>query len=94
MTKSRPRTTSNQRQKINMKENPTMEQHQMIEVAARAVQLYAETHPRPPQVTQKMAAEMLGLSAPTVKKLINNGSIKLNKAGLIPITEIDNYTKA
>jgi predicted DNA-binding protein (UPF0251 family) len=67
----------------------------VIELAAiKAVQLYAETHPRPPHVTQKDAAEMLGLSAPTVKKLINSGKIKLNDAGLIPITEIDKFSKA
>lgn len=71
-----------------------MEQQQIIEVATRAVQLYAETHPRPMQVTQKQAAEMLSLSAPTVKKLIDAGKIKLNDAGLIPITEIDKYSKA
>jgi hypothetical protein len=71
-----------------------MEQQQIIEVAARAVQMYAETHPRPVEVTQKQAALMLGRSTPTIKKLIDAGKIKLNKGGLIPITEIDNFSKA
>jgi excisionase family DNA binding protein len=70
-----------------------MEQYVIDEAAYKAVQRYAETHPRPPHVTQKDAAEMLGLSAPTVKKLINNGKIKLNQAGLIPITEIDKFSQ-
>lgn len=35
------------------------------QIARRAVQLYAETHPRPTQVNQKQAAEMLGVSART-----------------------------
>lgn len=70
-----------------------MEQHVIEQAAFIAVQRYAETHQRPPHVTQKQAAEMLGLSAPTVKKLINTGKIKLNQAGLIPITEIDKFSK-
>lgn len=60
-----------------------------LEIATRAVMLYAETHPRPPHVTQKQAAEMLGLSAPTVGKLVRTGRLKLNGAGLIPISQID-----
>lgn len=30
-----------------------------FEIALKAVQLYAEMHPRPPHVTQAQAAEML-----------------------------------
>ena len=60
-----------------------------IEIAVQAVRLYAETHPRPPHVTQKQAAEMLGLSAPTVGKLVRSGRLKLNGAGLIPILQVD-----
>lgn len=60
-----------------------------IEIATKAVQLYAETHPRPPQVTQVQAAAMLDLSVSTVRKLIKYGTLKLNKCGLIPITQID-----
>lgn len=60
-----------------------------LEIATRAVQLYAETHPRPSHVTQLQAAEMLGLSRGTVCKLVKVGTLKLNKCGLIPIAEID-----
>ncbi|MBN8285470.1 helix-turn-helix domain-containing protein [Zoogloea sp.] len=45
--------------------------------------------PRPPHVTQVQACEMLGMSHPTVRKMIRTGKIKLNDAGLIPIVEID-----
>lgn len=60
-----------------------------LELAMKAVQSYAELHPRPPHVTQKQAAEMLGLSVPTVRKMVASGTLKLNKCGLIPIYQID-----
>lgn len=65
-----------------------------IEIAKHAVRLYAETHPRPPHVTQRQAAEMLGLSAPTVSKLVKAGKLRLNGAGLIPINEVDSLLLA
>lgn len=65
-----------------------------IDIALKAIQLYAETHPRPPQVTQKQACEMLGLSHPTVRSLMRSGAIKMNECGLIPITEIDRVLAA
>jgi len=60
-----------------------------IELAIKAVQAYAERHPRPLQVTQKQAAEMLELSVPTVRKMVASGALKLNKCGMIPISQID-----
>lgn len=60
-----------------------------LETAIKAIQLYAEMRPRPSQVTQTQAAEMLGVSRPTISKMIRNGVLSLNKCGLIPITEID-----
>lgn len=60
-----------------------------LTIARRAVQLYAETHPRPPQVNQKQAAEMLGVSARTVHNMIKAGTLKLNRCGMIPIEQID-----
>ncbi|KVU10699.1 hypothetical protein WK62_05405 [Burkholderia ubonensis] len=60
-----------------------------LTIARRAVQLYAETHPRPPQVNQKQAAEMLGVSARTVHNMIKAGTLKLNRCGMIPIDQID-----
>lgn len=66
-----------------------MTEQDIDRIALRAVQIYAETHPRPPHVTQKQAGEMLHLSKPTITRLVRTGSLKLNEAGLIPITEID-----
>lgn len=61
------------------------------ETALKAVQIYAETHPRPSHVTQNQAGEMLGLSPPTIRKLVQTGKLKLNDAGRIPISEIDKF---
>lgn len=58
-------------------------------IAIKAVQIYAEMHPRPPHVNQQQAAVMLGLSHVTVRKMIRAGTIKTNEAGQIPIIEID-----
>lgn len=60
-----------------------------IEMAVRAVELYAARHPRPVQVTITQAAEMLGLSRHTVSKMVRAGQIKLNRCGLIPIEQVD-----
>ena len=60
-----------------------------LEIAIKAVRLYAETHPRPVQVTQQQAAEMLGLSRHTVRKMISAGALKLNKCGMITTSEVD-----
>lgn len=60
-----------------------------IETALKAVQLYAEQHPRPSHVTQKQAAEMTGRSEPTIRKMVRAGIFSLNEFGLIPIVEID-----
>lgn len=60
-----------------------------LSIARAAVQLYAETHPRPPHVTQAQAAKMLGLSRPTVHKLVRAGTLRLDACGLIPIQEVD-----
>lgn len=57
--------------------------------ALKAVRLYAESHPRPTQVNAIQAAEMLGLSAQTVRKMIKQGRIALNPLGMIPVSEID-----
>lgn len=60
-----------------------------LEIATAAVRLYAESHPRPTHVTQGQAAEMLGISRPTVRKLIKSGAIRLNSCGLIPVELVD-----
>lgn len=63
-------------------------------IAVRAVQLYAESHPRPSQVTQEQAAEMLGISRATVSRMVKFGTLKLNKVGRIPISQIDKALSA
>lgn len=60
-----------------------------IEIAVKAVQLYAERHPRPVQVTITQAAQMLGLSRPTVRNLMKAGKLSFNACGLIPIEQVD-----
>jgi hypothetical protein len=60
-----------------------------IQIAEIAIKRYAETHPRPAQVNQKQAAQMLGLSEKTVSIMVKSGRIGLNRLGFIPITEID-----
>ena len=60
-----------------------------VEIALKAVQLYAETHPRPSHVTQDQAAEMAGVSRGTISKMIKSGRLKLNEFGRIPVSEID-----
>lgn len=58
-------------------------------IARRAVQLYADSHPRPRHVTMTQAAEMLELSRPTVRKLVQSGRLRLNGCGLIPMEQVD-----
>ena len=62
---------------------------EILATAAAAVRLYAETHPRPIQVTKTDAAKMLGISRPTVDNLIRAGTLSLNRFGKIPISQID-----
>lgn len=54
-----------------------------------AIDQYSAAHPRPSHVTMRQAAEMLDISHPTLKKLFDNGTLKLNLTGRIPITLID-----
>ncbi len=49
---------------------------------------------RPPHVTQKQAAEILKISAPTMSRLVKNGTFKLNATGMIPIDQIDRALRA
>lgn len=65
-----------------------------IEIAEYAARRALEARPRPSQVTQEQAAEMLGLSHVTVRKLIRSGKIKLNGCGRIPVSEIDRVLAA
>ena len=60
-----------------------------LAIALQAVRLYAEMHPRPSHVTQHQACEIMGRSHPTIRKMIRSGELRLNAAGLIPMSEID-----
>lgn len=61
----------------------------VLEIAAKAVQLYAETHPRPCHVNMTQAADMLGCGLFKVRSLLRNRTLTLNECGLIPIAQID-----
>lgn len=65
-----------------------------LAIAFEAVKLYAESRPRPSWVNQKQACEMLGVSHPTVRKMIREGKIKTNALGMIPTAEIDRVLAA
>ena len=61
----------------------------IIRIVHRALETYEARHPRPIQVNMKQAAEMLGLSQPTVRKLMQFGKLRFNACGLIPIEQVD-----
>lgn len=63
----------------------------LVEFAMRRV---IEARPRPSSVTQKQAAEMLGVSHPTLTKLVRSGKLKLNGLGQIPVAQIDKLLAA
>lgn len=65
-----------------------------IAVAVAAVRRYDELRPRPRQVTQTQAAEMLGVSVSTISRMLKAGLLRLNKFGMIPISEIDSALAA
>lgn len=60
-----------------------------LRIAALAVRLYAETHPRPTHINQTQAAEILGVTSRTVRNYIRAGKLRLNSCGLLPIETID-----
>lgn len=65
-----------------------------LSIAIKAVQLYAETHPRPPHVTQRQAALMLDVSTATVSRMVKSGNLTLNAFAAIPIDQIDNAIRS
>lgn len=66
-----------------------MSEEYLLDIARRGARLYAAEHPRPTQVNAIQAGEMLSISAQTVRKMIRDGRLPLNKCGLIPIIEVD-----
>jgi excisionase family DNA binding protein len=72
------------------KEADTMsDKDERLQIAIQAVQFYADKHPRPTQVTQQQAAEMLGVSRKTIYNYIRAGHLKLNRCGYLPIEDVD-----
>lgn len=65
-----------------------------LETAVKAVEIFAARHPRPSHVTQRQAAEMLCRSEPTIRKMVRDGTLRLNRCGLIPIEQIDKVLEA
>ena len=53
-----------------------------LNIAVKAVQIYAEKHPRPHQITQVQAASMLNVSESTVSRMVKTGRLRLNRFGL------------
>ncbi len=72
-----------------MNDKDPADERAALRIATRAVQIYAETHPRPPQVTQAQVAEILGVSTRTVRNYIAAGKLKLNSCGRVPIVDVD-----
>ncbi|WP_175745595.1 helix-turn-helix domain-containing protein [Burkholderia ambifaria] len=72
-----------------VQQGPGLSEIDAFRIASKAVEIYATRHPRPPHVTYTQAAEMLGISRPTLKKRMALYRVKLNKFGMIPIEEID-----
>lgn len=72
-----------------MEQTQIISQATLLEVAFQAVRLYAETHPRPLQVTLGQAAEMLGIPMDSLMKLMSGKKLRLNECGLIPTGDID-----
>jgi excisionase family DNA binding protein len=60
-----------------------------LDIAVRAVSIYAQRHPRPVQVTATQASQMLNLSRPTIRKLMGAGKLRYNKCGLISVEQVD-----
>jgi hypothetical protein len=60
-----------------------------MEAAVAAVRLYAETHPRPPHVTQEQAADMLRVGKHKVCTLVKLGVLRVNACGRIPTSDVD-----
>lgn len=65
-----------------------------LQIAAKAVQIYAESHPRPLHVNMAQAAEMLGCGVFKVRSLLKHGTLSLNECNLIPIGQIDRVIAA
>ena len=71
-----------------------MTEQEISSVIEMAVRAQAAMRPRPSCVTQKQAAEMLNVSQATITNWIKAGRMRLNKAGMVSITEVDRLLEA
>lgn len=72
-----------------MSDKTGLTEEQLARVLARGIRMYAEMHPRPTQVTQTQAAEILGVAPRTVRRYIRAGRLKLNGYGYLSIVDLD-----
>lgn len=77
-----------------VRQGPGLSELDALQIATKAVEIYAMRHPRPPHVNLTQAAEMLGVSRPTLSKLLLFYRIKRNKCGQIPIEAVDRLLAA
>ncbi|WP_174479486.1 hypothetical protein [Paraburkholderia heleia] len=77
-----------------IKEGPGLSQAEALELAVKAVEIYAGRHPRPPHVTISQAAAMIGRSRGTVAAMLSRYRIQLNACGQIPIESVDKLLTA
>ncbi|CAL8474489.1 DNA-binding protein [Caballeronia sp. S22] len=66
-----------------------MTEHEALDIAVKAVALYAARHPRPAHVTITQAADMLGRSRQTVRNHLVANGVRINALGSIPIEAVD-----
>lgn len=70
-----------------MEQLVTVDRATVLEIARMDVRHYAGFHPRPSQVTQDQAAEMVGVSAATISRMVKAGALtsRLCREGVAPI---------
>ena len=71
-----------------------MTESEINSVIEKAVRAHASMRPRPSCVSQNQAAEMLNVSPATITNWVKTGRMRLNKAGMLSITEVDRLLEA
>ena len=59
-----------------------------LEIALKAIQMYASMHPWPAHFTRSQAAEMLGVSKGTIQNYIHSGILDTNRPGQITAVSV------
>lgn len=68
---------------------PLFSEAMLEQIVRKVVQEYSTKYPRPPCINQSQAAQMLGVSRPTIRKMLTDGRLSENTLGYIPISQID-----